>query len=94
MTLAIGAGSYILFRSYRMSSSIQSIKQGDNQMNIKQYAIDLVVMFIVVLVVNLIVTFLYGLIVHGSGVLNWESALSFAISLGIILPWIHRRDKK
>jgi hypothetical protein len=63
-------------------------------MNMKQYAIDFAVMFSIVLVVSLIVTFLYGLIVHGSGVLNWESALTFAISLGIILPWVHQREKK
>jgi len=59
----------------------------------KQYAIDFVVMFAIVLVVNLIVTFLYGLIVHGSGTLEWESAFTFAISLGIILPWFRRHDE-
>ncbi|MGA9118989.1 MAG: hypothetical protein WB699_06450 [Bacteroidota bacterium] len=59
----------------------------------KQYVIDFVVMFAIVLVVNLIVTFLYGLIVHGSGTLEWESAFTFAISLGIILPWIRRHDE-
>jgi hypothetical protein len=59
----------------------------------KQYVIDFAVMFAVVFVVNLIVTYLYGLIVHGSGTLQWESAFTFAISLGIILTWIQRQDK-
>lgn len=63
-------------------------------MSIKQYAFDFIVMFAIVLVVNLIVTFLYGLVVHGSGVLDWESAFTFAISLGIILPWVRWREKK
>ena len=63
-------------------------------MTMKQYAIDFAVMFTIVLVVNLIVTFLYSLIVHGSGSLDWESAFTFAISLGIILPWVRWREKK
>jgi len=63
-------------------------------MNIKQYAIDFVVMFVIVLVVNLIVTFLYSLIFHGLGVIDWETAFQFAITLAIILPWVRRREKK
>jgi hypothetical protein len=56
--------------------------QRDDPMSIKQFTMDFMVMFAIVLVVNLIVTFLYGLIVHGSGVLDWESAFTFALSLG------------
>jgi hypothetical protein len=63
-------------------------------MSIKQFAMDFVVMFAIVLVVNLIVTYLYGLVVHGSGVLDWQSAFTFAISLGIILPWLRWRERK
>jgi hypothetical protein len=63
-------------------------------MNMKRYAIEFVVMFFIVLVVNLIVTYLYGLIVHGSGVLDWETAFRFAVTLGLVLPWIHAREKK
>jgi hypothetical protein len=60
----------------------------------KQYVIDFAVMFAVVFVVNLTVTFLYTLIVHGSGVIDWESAFRFGIMLGLILPWMRRREKK
>jgi hypothetical protein len=63
-------------------------------MSIKRYAIDFVLMFAIVLVVNLIVTYLYSLIVHGLGVINWETAFDFAISLGIILPWMRHREQK
>ena len=63
-------------------------------MKIKQYAIDFAVMFAIVFVVNLAVTYLYSLIAHGSGVLDWESAFRFGIMLGLILPWIRRRDEK
>ena len=51
-------------------------------------------MFAVVFVVNLAVTFLYSLIVHGSGVIDWETAIRFGIMLGFILPWMRRREKK
>lgn len=51
-------------------------------------------MFAVVMVVNLIVTYLYSLIVHGSGVIDWETAFQFAISLAIILPWLRKHEKK
>lgn len=63
-------------------------------MKLTQYVIDFAVMFAIVLVVNLIVAFLYGLIVHGSGTLEWESAFTFAITLGIILPWVRRHEKR
>jgi hypothetical protein len=63
-------------------------------MNITKYAIDFAVTFAVVLVVSVTVTFLYSLIVHGSGVIDWETSFRLAIILGIALPWIHQREKK
>lgn len=63
-------------------------------MTIRQYVTDFIVMFAVVMVVNLIVTYLYSLIVHGSGVIDWETAFQFAISLAIILPWLRKHEKK
>ncbi len=63
-------------------------------MNIKQYVIDFAVMFAVVFVLNLAVTFLYSLIVHGSGIIDWETAIRFGVMLGFILPWMRRAEKK
>ena len=63
-------------------------------MNIKRYAIDFALMFAIVLVVNLIVTYLYSLTFHGMGVINWETAFEFAITLGIVLPWVRHYEKK
>lgn len=63
-------------------------------MNMTKYAIDFAVTFAIVLVVSVIVTFLYSLIVHGLGVIDWETSFRFAIILGIVLPWIHQREKK
>jgi len=62
--------------------------------NIKQYVFDFVLMFVIVFVVNLAVTFLYTLIVHGSGIMDWESAIRFGLMLAIILPWMRRAEKK
>ena len=69
-------------------------RQGDHPMNIKQYVIDFVIMFAAVFLVNLAVTFLYSLIVHGSGIIDWETAIRFGIMLGLILTWMRRREKK
>jgi len=63
-------------------------------MNIKKYAINFTIIFTIALVVNIIVSFLYSLIVHGSGVIDWETSFRFAIVLGIVLPWIRQREKK
>jgi hypothetical protein len=63
-------------------------------MNMRKYAVDFAITFTVVLLVTVIVTFLYSLIVHGSGVIDWETSFRFAIIFGIILPWMHQREKK
>ncbi len=63
-------------------------------MNIKKYSIDFALTFVVVLVVSIIVTFLYSLIAHGEGAVDWETAFRLAIILGIVLPWVHLREQK
>jgi hypothetical protein len=63
-------------------------------MNIKRFASDFVVIFAAALLVNVIVTYLYSLIVHGAGVIDWETAFRTAIILSIVLSWIQQRDKK
>jgi hypothetical protein len=62
-------------------------------MNITKSAIDFAITFALVLVVSVAVTFLYSLIVHGAGVIDWETSFRFAVILGIVLPWIHQREK-
>ncbi len=63
-------------------------------MNIKKMLIDFVITFIVALVISAIVSFLYSLIVHGAGTVDWGSAFRMAIILGIILPWFNERERK
>lgn len=60
-------------------------------MNIRKYLTDLALIFVVVFLVSVIVTFVYDLLAHGEGVVDWETAFRFAIVLGIVLPWLHQR---
>jgi len=64
------------------------------KMNIKRFASDFVVIFAISLLVSVIVTFLYNIIVHGAGVIDWETSFRLSILLGILLSWIQQREKK
>ena len=63
-------------------------------MKIKALFIEIVMTFAVTLVVTALVTFLYGLIVHGSRSVDWETSFSLAVILGIVLSWTKARKKK
>ena len=63
-------------------------------MNIKRFLVDFAIMFAIVLVVNVAVSFLYGLVVHGSGNVEWENGIAIAIALGIVLPLVRRQEKE
>ena len=55
-------------------------------MKIKGFLIGFVATFAVTLVVAAIVTYLWSLIFHGAGAIDWETSFLLAIILGIILP--------
>ena len=57
-------------------------------MNIKQMAVYFLWLFVLILVVSVIVTFLYSLIVHGTGIVDGETAIRLAIIFGIVLTWM------
>ncbi len=63
-------------------------------MNMKEILIDFVITFAVTLVVSAIVTFLYSLIVHGAGTVDWATSFRFAIILGIVLSLTKARGSK
>ncbi|HJH26424.1 MAG TPA: hypothetical protein C5S37_06525 [Methanophagales archaeon] len=63
-------------------------------MNIKQIFVYFAGMFALTFVVSAIVTFLYSLIVHKVGIVDWETAFRLAIILGIVLTWTNVREKK
>ena len=64
------------------------------EMNIKRILINFVVVFALTLVVSAIVTFLWNLIRHGVGTIDWGTAFRLAIIIGILLTWIKVREKK
>ena len=57
----------------------------------KKYITDFVLTFAVTLVVSAVVTYVYSLIAHGAGHVDWETAIRFAIILGIVLTWLKQR---
>jgi len=63
-------------------------------MNIKQIFVYFIGLFALIFVVSAIVTFLYSFIVHGIGIVDWETAFCLAIILGIVLTWMNVREKK
>jgi hypothetical protein len=63
-------------------------------MDLKKCAMDFAATFALVLIVSLVVSYVYGLIVHGAGYLEWESSFRIAIILGIVLPCVNQRQKK
>ena len=66
-------------------------------MNIKQFLVGFATIFALTLVVAAIVSFLYSLIVHGTGVFDWELAFRLAIIFGLVLPItraLEGREKK
>ena len=63
-------------------------------MNIKRLLIDFVSSFLLVLVVASIVTYLWNLIFHAAGAVNWETSFRLAIIFGFVLPWIKARERK
>ena len=63
-------------------------------MNIKNLFVDFVSAFLLVLVVSSIVTYLWNLIFHAAGAVDWETSFRLAIIFGIVLPWVKARERK
>ncbi|PIW70151.1 MAG: hypothetical protein COW08_03375 [Ignavibacteriales bacterium CG12_big_fil_rev_8_21_14_0_65_30_8] len=63
-------------------------------MNIKQTALYFVNIFILVIIVSALVTYLYSLIVHKNVAANWDTSFQLAIIIGIILTWLNYQERK
>jgi len=63
-------------------------------MNIKKLLVTFVGIFVLALVVTAITTYLYSLIAHGAGVIDWETSFRFAIIFGIMFTWMEVRERK
>jgi hypothetical protein len=61
-------------------------------MDIKKIATEFIVVFAITFLVTLGVTFLWSLIIHGSAIIDWETAFRFATIFGIIFPIINSRN--
>lgn len=48
----------------------------------------------VTLVTTAIVTFLWNIIGHREGTIDWETSFRFAIIFGIVLTWVKSRETK
>ncbi len=53
---------------------------------------DFVVVFALAFAVTAAVSFLWSLLAHGAGVVDWGSAVRFGIIFGILLPWMGNRQ--
>jgi hypothetical protein len=63
-------------------------------LNIRKLVVEFVTVFAVALVTTAIVTFLWNLIGHGEGTIDWETSFRFAIVFGILLTWLKSREVK
>ncbi|HET7224579.1 MAG TPA: hypothetical protein VFK69_02605 [Candidatus Eisenbacteria bacterium] len=60
-------------------------------MNVKRLILDVLTVFSLSLVASIGVTFLWNLIVHRTGTVDWETSFRFAILFAIIVPWMEAR---
>jgi len=63
-------------------------------MNIKKLVFEFVTVFAISLATTVIVTFLWNIIGHGEGSIDWEISFRFAVIFGIILTWVKSREIK
>lgn len=63
-------------------------------MNTKSYLIDMAITAVIAFLAAMVVTYLYNLLVHGTGQVNWETTFDLAIVMGIVLPLVAQRRGK
>jgi hypothetical protein len=63
-------------------------------MNIRKFAFDLVIIFAVVFVVSTVIGYLYSLMAHGDGAVDWAGSVRLGLTFGIVLSWLHQRERK
>jgi hypothetical protein len=63
-------------------------------MTVMSFLRTFLIIFILVFVVAAVVGFFYSLIVHGSGQVDWGSAVRLGIILGIVLPFAKGTESK
>ncbi len=63
-------------------------------MSTKKILFDFLAIFSITLVSAILSTFFYSLIVHGTGMVDWETSFRLAFILGIVLSFANERKRK
>ena len=61
-------------------------------MSLRQFLVDATITAVVTFMVATVVTYLYNLVAHGSGWVDWGTAIELAIVFGIVLPLMLSRQ--
>lgn len=61
-------------------------------MKLQRFLVDFTITAIVTFMVATVVTYLYNLVAHGSGWVDWGTAIELAIVFGIVLPLMLNRQ--
>jgi hypothetical protein len=56
--------------------------------------IDFISIFALVFILSAVVSYLYSLVIHSDGVVDWGTSVRLGIILGLILPWTTSRKVK
>jgi len=63
-------------------------------MKIKLFCKEFIKMFILTFIVTLVVTYLWSLIIHNSGLIDWETSFRLAIIFGTIFGLSEMKEKE
>lgn len=63
-------------------------------MGFKELAADFLYSLLSAFIVTTIVSYLYNLLVHDAGRVEWSTSFQMAIIFGIIIPLVHYRERK
>ena len=63
-------------------------------MGVKELIGGFVLRFFITLVVAAVVNLLYGLLVHGTKTVEWDTAIRLALILGIVLTWLEAQQQR
>ncbi len=63
-------------------------------MKTNETAKEVIIIFIITFITGSAVTFLYSLLFHSKGIVNWATAFSLAVTFAVVFPLINRRERK
>jgi len=56
--------------------------------------LDFISVFALVFILSALVSYLYSLVIHSEGIVDWGTSVRLGIILGLILPWTISRKVK